>query len=67
MTPQERTTGVLAADGLFILTATLFFYVGHQFGIQRNGETLPFPGTLLKHAFYEHEWQRPLLAAHHLF
>ena len=45
MAPEQRTTGILAADGIFILTATLFFYCGHQFGLQRNGSTVPFPGT----------------------
>jgi len=45
MAPEQRTTGILAADGIFILTATLFFYCGHQFGLQRNGPTVPFPGT----------------------
>ena len=45
MAPGQRTTGILAADGIFILTASLFFYCGHQFGLQRNGPTVPFPGT----------------------
>ena len=45
MAPEQRTTGYLAADGIFILTATLFFYCGHQFGLQRNGPTVPFPGS----------------------
>ena len=45
MAPEQRTTVFLAADGIFILTATLFFYCGHQFGLQRNGPTVPFPGS----------------------
>ncbi|KAL0023486.1 hypothetical protein WJX79_000502 [Trebouxia sp. C0005] len=45
MAPGQRTTGILAADGIFILTASLFFYCGHQFGLQRNGPTVPFPAS----------------------
>ncbi|KAL0046115.1 hypothetical protein WJX82_002820 [Trebouxia sp. C0006] len=48
MAPEQRTTGILAADGIFILTATLFFYCGHQFGLQRNGPTVPFPGPMVE-------------------
>lgn len=49
MGPQQRTMGILAADGIFIATATIFFYCGHQFGLQRNGPTVPFPGITRQH------------------
>ncbi|DBA98819.1 TPA: hypothetical protein ACH3X1_014582 [Trebouxia sp. C0004] len=48
MAPEQRTTGILAADGIFILTATLFFCCGHQFGLQRNGPTVTFPGPMVE-------------------
>ena len=67
MAPEQRTTGILAADGIFILTATLFFYCGHQFGLQRNGPTVLFPGTNVQTSWGLILYYTTLMHAHQLF
>lgn len=46
MAATQRTAGIAAADAVFILAASTFFFCGHQFGLQRNGKTVRFPGEL---------------------
>lgn len=46
MASAQRTAGIAAADAVFILAASIFFFCGHQFGLQRNGKTIRFPGEL---------------------
>ena len=46
MAPAQRTAGIAAADFVFILAASVFFFCGHQFGLQRNGQTVRFPGEM---------------------
>ena len=43
-TAKQRVMNIQIADTVFLLAATIFFYCGHVFGLQRNGPTLPFPG-----------------------
>lgn len=46
MASAQRTAGIAAADAIFILAASIFIVCGHQFGLQRNGKTVRFPGEL---------------------
>ena len=49
MVPAQRTAGVAAADFVFILAASALVFCGHQFGLQRNGQTVRFPGEMTKY------------------